>query len=86
MSVKTKYDPQPLISWMIDRKWSYAGLAREIPCDYKHLYHAARGISVPSPLLRQRLPEILQLPLSSLFKEEVLRLDFGQFGRKVSFR
>ena len=54
------------------QRWHYSQLAREINVTRQQLYTAARGIVVPSPILRDKLPPILGVPLSQLFTAEAL--------------
>jgi transcriptional regulator with XRE-family HTH domain len=70
--VKTRFGDQPLIEEMRRQRWHYSLLAREITVTQKQLYAAARGIVVPSPALRDKLPPILGVPLSQLFTAEAL--------------
>jgi transcriptional regulator with XRE-family HTH domain len=70
--VKTRFGDQPLIEEMRRQRWHYSLLAREINVTQKQLYAAARGIVVPSPPLRDKLPAILGVPLSRLFTAEAL--------------
>jgi transcriptional regulator with XRE-family HTH domain len=70
--VKTRFGDQPLSEEMRRQRWHYSHLAREINVTQKQLYAAARGIVVPSPVLRDMLPPILGVPLSQLFTAEAL--------------
>jgi ribosome-binding protein aMBF1 (putative translation factor) len=70
--VKTRFGDQPLIEEMRRQRWHYSLLAQEISVTQKQLYAAARGIVVPSPALRDKLPPILGVPLSQLFSAEAL--------------
>jgi ribosome-binding protein aMBF1 (putative translation factor) len=70
--VQTRFGDQPLSEEMRRQRWHYSGLAREISVTQKQLYAAARGIVVPSPVLRDKLPAILGVPLSQLFTAEAL--------------
>lgn len=70
--MQTRFGDQPLIEEMRRQRWHYSLLAQEISVTRQQLYTAARGIVVPSPLLRDKLPAILGVPLSQLFTAEAL--------------
>ena len=70
--MNTRFGDQPLIEEMRRQRWHYSQLAQEINVTRKQLYAAARGIVVPSPILRDKLPPILGVPLSRLFSAEAL--------------
>ena len=70
--MQTRFGDQPLSGEMRRQRWHYSLLAREIGVTRQQLYAAARGIVVPSPPLRDRLPPILGVPLSQLFTTEAL--------------
>jgi hypothetical protein len=58
-------------------RWSLDSEQESLSCKYsskvqQHVYAAARGIVVPSPALRDKLPPILGVPLSQLFTAEAL--------------
>ena len=72
MKTRSKFGDQPLIEEMLRQRWHYSLLAREIGVTRQQLYTAARGIVVPSPMLRDKLPAILGVPLSQLFTAEAL--------------
>jgi transcriptional regulator with XRE-family HTH domain len=68
--MKTRLGDQPLSNEMRRQRWHYSQLAREINVTQQQLYTVARGIVVPSPILRDKLPAILGVPLSRLFTAE----------------
>jgi transcriptional regulator with XRE-family HTH domain len=70
--VQTRFGDQPLSEQMRRQRCHYSQLAREIGVTRQQLYTAARGLVVPSPLLRDKLPAILGVPLSQLFTAEAL--------------
>ena len=72
MKTRSRFGDQPLSEEMRRQRWHYSQLAREINVTQKQLYAAARGIVVPSPVLRDKLPAILGVPLSQLFTAEAL--------------
>jgi hypothetical protein len=63
-------------SWMELNRWDCAQLAKEVGCGYNHLYLAIVGRTPPSPLLRQKLPQILGAELPDLFIPQAIAADF----------
>jgi transcriptional regulator with XRE-family HTH domain len=72
LKTRSRFGTQPLSEEMRRQRWHYSQLAREINVTQRQLYAAARGVVVPSPILRDRLPPILGVPLSQLFTTEAL--------------
>jgi hypothetical protein len=70
--VQTRFIDQPFSEQMRRQRWHYSLRAGEVGVTPQQLYTAARGIVVPSPLLRDKLPAILGVPLSQLFTAEAL--------------
>ncbi len=67
-----KYGDQPVVLVMHEQRWTYPQLALKLGVTHKHLYAAARGVTTPSWLLREQLPEVLGTPLAELFTPESL--------------
>ena len=70
--MKSRFGDQPLVEEMRRQRWHYSLLAQLINVTRQQIYAAARGIVVPSPAIRDRLPPILGVPLSQLFTAEAL--------------
>lgn len=75
-----KYGDQPAVKVIYDQRWSYTRLALELGVTHKHLYAACRGVTTPSDLLREQLPQILGTELSDLFTAESLAASFQARG------
>jgi transcriptional regulator with XRE-family HTH domain len=57
-------------------------IAYEIGVAHSHLINAANGITAPSPQLRQKLSEFLDLPLAKLFTQEGGAIQRGPSPRR----
>ena len=77
-----KYGLQPVRSWMELNRWDCSQLAKEVGCGYNHLYLAIVGGTPPSPLLRQKLPQILGAELPNLFTPQAIAADFHPKARQ----
>jgi transcriptional regulator with XRE-family HTH domain len=58
---------QPIRAVVRRRHWNLRLIAYETGVAYSHLINAANGITAPSPELRQKLSEFLDLPVEKLF-------------------
>jgi hypothetical protein len=54
------------------QRWSRRLAAAEIDVDFTHFANAIAGRSRPSQAIRDRLPELLGVPLEDLFEPEML--------------
>ena len=77
--------------WAVVRRrhWNLRLIAYETGVAYSHLLNAANGITPPSPQLRQKLSEFLDLPIDELFSYESLAVTYDERrarGGKISRR
>jgi transcriptional regulator with XRE-family HTH domain len=80
---------QPIRAVVRRRHWNLRLIAYETGVAYSHLINAANGITAPSPELRQKLSEFLDLPVEKLFTQEALAAQYSQgraLGGKISRR
>jgi hypothetical protein len=64
-------------------------IAFECGLGYNALLNAVNGVTAPSPELRQKLSEFLDLPVEKLFTQEALAAQYSQgraLGGKISRR
>jgi transcriptional regulator with XRE-family HTH domain len=86
---KTRFGEQPIRAVVRRRHWNLRLIAYETGVAYSHLVNAANGITAPSPELRQKLSEFLDLPVETLFTHEALAAQYSQgraLGGKISRR
>jgi hypothetical protein len=67
---------QPARDHMYEQRWTVSRAAVEIGVPYTHLRCVLMGTASPSPEVRQRLPELLGIPLVDLFDEDLLARPF----------
>jgi transcriptional regulator with XRE-family HTH domain len=85
----TRFGEQPIRGIVRRRHWNLRLVAYETGVAYSHLVNAANGITAPSPELRQKLSDFLDLPIEKLFTQEALAVEYheGQArGGKISRR
>ena len=63
----TRFGSSPSVGVVRRRHWNLRLIAYETGVAYSHLINAANGITPPSPELRQKLSEFLDLPVEKLF-------------------
>ncbi|HZN70583.1 MAG TPA: helix-turn-helix transcriptional regulator [Micromonosporaceae bacterium] len=73
----TRFGRQPARDVIFLKRWSVVGLAAELGVKHAHLNQAIRGRVRPAPRLRERLPELLGVPLEELFTAEALERPYG---------
>lgn len=77
---------QPVRDVMKRERWQVKALADEVGVSYMHLYNVVRGVTAPSPQLREQLPQILGVPLSELFTGAALATEYNpQFTSRDSW-
>ena len=69
---------QPVRAVMKSQRWQVKPLAEEIGVSYMHLYNVVRGVTAPSPQVREALPRILDLPLEELFTGAALATRYNR--------
>jgi transcriptional regulator with XRE-family HTH domain len=80
---------QPIRAVVRRRHWNLRLIAYETGVAYSHLMNAANGITAPSPELRSKLSDFLDLPVEKLFTEEALAAQYDDgraLGGKISRR
>jgi len=85
----TRFGEQPIRGVVRRRHWNLRLIAYETSVGYSHLINAANGITAPSPELRQKLTEFLDLPADELFTQESLAATYSEGrarGGKISRR
>jgi transcriptional regulator with XRE-family HTH domain len=85
----TRFGEQPIRAVVQRRHWNLRLIAYETGVAYSHLMNAANGITAPSPELRQKLSEFLDLPVQKLFTKESLAGTYDErraLGGKISRR
>ncbi|MFL6043796.1 MAG: helix-turn-helix domain-containing protein [Propionibacteriaceae bacterium] len=85
----TRFGDQPIRAVVRRRHWNLRLIAYETGVAYSHLMNAANGITAPSPELRQKLSEFLDLPVEKLFTQEALAAQYDDgrvLGGKISRR
>ena len=85
----TRFGEQPIRGVVRRRHWNLRLIAYETGVAYSHLLNAVNGVTAPSPELRQKLSEFLNLPVEKLFTEDALaaQYDGGRaLGGKISRR
>jgi transcriptional regulator with XRE-family HTH domain len=75
----TRFGQQPCRALLREKGWSILQAAQEIGVTYPQLHYAMNGTTRPRPDVRERLPELLGVPLEELFTPEALE-PYGQFG------
>ena len=88
-SKNTRFGEQPIRGVVRRRHWNLRLIAYETGVGYSHLINAANGITPPSPELRQKLSEFLDLPVEKLFIPESLAATYNEhmaLGGKISRR
>jgi hypothetical protein len=70
--VSTRFGVQPAHKIIRDQQWTFPAVAKALDIPFPHLVRSVRGMTVPSPGLRERLPELLGVPLEELFTAEIL--------------
>jgi transcriptional regulator with XRE-family HTH domain len=75
--VRTDYGVQPSRSILLQQARTVAGVARLLQVSPQHLKNALSGLTPPRPEVRERLPEILGVPLEQLFTQSALTRQFG---------
>lgn len=68
----TKWGKQPAYYILHLRDFTIRGAARAIDVPAVHLYQTLYGRIRPCPEVRERLPELLNLPLEDLFNADLL--------------
>lgn len=71
--VSSTFGRQPLCGVLHEQRWQIKRLADEHGLSYNHLYNVVTGRVAASRELQQVLPDILGVPLDSLFTPESLR-------------
>lgn len=64
--------PQPAKQLLRDKRINVTTAARTMDVHYGHLQSVLAGAAAPSPQLRERLPELLGVPLEECFTPELL--------------
>ena len=85
----TRFGEQPIRGVVRRRHWNLRLIAYETGVAYSHLINAANGVTAPSPELRQKLSEFLDLPVGKLFSYESLAATYSEGrarGGKISRR
>ena len=85
----TRFGEQPIRGVVRRRHWDLRLIAYETGVAYSHLINAANGITAPSPDLRQKLSEFLDLPVERLFTQQSLTAQYSEgraLGGKISRR
>ena len=85
----TRFGEQPIRGVVRRRHWNLRLIAYETGVAYSHLLNAANGITPPSPQLRQKLSEFLNLPVEKLFTPDSLKATYSEgraLGGKISRR
>jgi transcriptional regulator with XRE-family HTH domain len=85
----SRFGEQPIRGIVRRRHWNLRLIAYETGVAYSHLVNAANGITAPSPELRQKLSEFLDLPVEKLFTREALAVEYHESqarGGKISRR
>jgi transcriptional regulator with XRE-family HTH domain len=85
----TRFGEQPIRGVVRRRHWNLRLIAYEIGVAYSHLINAANGVTPPSPELRQKLSEFLDLPVEKLFTRGALAAQYSEGrarGGKISRR
>jgi transcriptional regulator with XRE-family HTH domain len=85
----TRFGEQPIRGVVRRRHWNLRLIAYETGVVYSHLINAANGITAPSPDLRQKLSNFLDLPVEKLFTSEALAVEYHEGqprGGKISRR
>jgi hypothetical protein len=74
----SRFGRQPVWAVVRRRHWNLRLIAYETGVAYSHLINAANGITAPSPQLRQKLSEFLDLPIEKLFTREALAAQYSR--------
>lgn len=69
---------QPMYDAMKAERWTHVLLAHELGVPTTHVKNVALGWTRPKQILRDRLPEILGVPLESLFTAAALEKKFAE--------
>lgn len=81
----SKWGTQPARDVLAERGLPIAEVALQLGCRYSQLYNCLQGYSLPTPRVRERLPQLLGVPLESLFDAEVLEKPFSvERSRRLS--
>jgi ribosome-binding protein aMBF1 (putative translation factor) len=67
-----KFGVQPALAALRAERWSTALAARTIGVPENHLKHVVHGRTYPNAIVREKLPELLGLPLEDLFVPDML--------------
>ena len=85
----TRFGEQPIRGVVRRRHWNLRLIAYETGVGYSPLINSANGITPPSPELRQKRSEFLDLPIEKLFTPEALAAEYSEgraLGGKISRR
>jgi transcriptional regulator with XRE-family HTH domain len=85
----TRFGEQPVWAVVRRRHWNLRLIAYETGVGYNHLLNAVNGVTAPSPELREKLSEFLDLPVEKLFSRESLAATYSEGrarGGKISRR
>lgn len=75
------HGPQPLRAVLTKNRYTVRQAAAAINVDPLHLTNVIRGGARPCQAVRDRLPELLGVPLEELFTEDALLLPYmGDLG------
>lgn len=69
----SRYGRQPLGDKMHEQRWTITRLAKDHDFDALHLKYVVSGVVRPNMDIRERIPDILGVPLEDLFTAEALK-------------
>jgi len=78
----TRFGTQPAREILRARRLSIRDVAVALGVSPRHLYNALQGYITPRTEVRQKMPDLLGVPLEELFTPDVIALPFHYFGPK----
>ncbi|WP_169798565.1 helix-turn-helix transcriptional regulator [Piscicoccus intestinalis] len=68
---------QPARDILKQKRWTVAAAAREIGVSQTHLGNTVTGRNRPNDIVREKLPELLGVPLEELFYPDMIVIPFS---------
>lgn len=77
-----RYGEQPVVRFLKTRGILYSEAADAISVDRRHFRNVCGGVVRPSPVILERLPKYIGLPVECLFTEEALATEYNPMMRR----
>ncbi len=75
---------QPLADFIARDRWTYVLLGDELGVSERHVRNTVNGWTRPNAILRERLPELFEVPLSGLFTESAIAEAFATRPKRTA--